>query len=51
MSRLLPVKRAFEPLDVLDIHHDSVNPARRDIVRVGLHLCAALARRRRRARA
>jgi penicillin G amidase len=28
----------FTPGDVLDIHFDAVNPARRDIVRLGLHL-------------
>ncbi len=28
----------FSPAGVLDIHYDSVNPARREIVRLGLHL-------------
>ena len=36
-ERLLARDR-FEPADVLDIHFDTVNPARRDIVRIGLHL-------------
>ncbi len=28
----------YSPLDVLNIHFDSVNPARRELVRLGLHL-------------
>jgi penicillin G amidase len=28
----------FSPEDVLDIHYDTVNPARRELVRLGLHL-------------
>jgi hypothetical protein len=28
----------FTPEDVLDVHYDAVNPARREIVRLGLHL-------------
>lgn len=28
----------FTPEDVLDVHYDTVNPARREIVRLGLHL-------------
>lgn len=31
-------KETFTAQDVFDIHHDSVNPARREIVRLGLHL-------------
>ena len=31
-------KERFKPSDVLDIHYDSVNPARREIVRFGYHL-------------
>src|SRR5262249_12026943 len=31
-------KQRFSPEDVLNLHYDSVNPARRDLVRVGLHL-------------
>jgi penicillin G amidase len=31
-------KDRFSPTDVLDIHYDTVNPARREIVRLGLHL-------------
>jgi penicillin G amidase len=34
----LVAKESCSPAEVLDIHEDSVNPARRDIVRVGLHL-------------
>jgi acyl-homoserine lactone acylase PvdQ len=34
----LSQKEKFTPADVLDIHYDTVNPARREIVRVGLHL-------------
>jgi penicillin amidase len=34
----LSTRERFSPADVLDIHFDSVNPARRDIVRAGLHL-------------
>ncbi len=31
-------KKTFTPRDVLDVHYDTVNPARREIVRLGLHL-------------
>jgi penicillin amidase len=34
----LRAKERFSPEDVLDIHNDPVNPARRDIIRLGLHL-------------
>jgi penicillin amidase len=34
----LEVKDRFSPSDVLDVHYDSVNPTRREIVRLGLHL-------------
>lgn len=34
----LQAKEMFKPEDVLDVHLDTVNPARRDIVRFGLHL-------------
>jgi penicillin G amidase len=34
----LAARERFAPEDVLDIHFDAVNPARRDIVRLGLHL-------------
>jgi penicillin G amidase len=34
----LQQKEKFATQDVFDIHHDSVNPARREIVRLGLHL-------------
>ena len=33
----LGAKERFTPQDVLDIHYDAVNPARRDIVRVAAH--------------
>jgi penicillin amidase len=36
----LAEKAAFTPTDVLDVHFDTVNPARREIVRLGLHLRA-----------
>lgn len=36
-ERLLAEER-FTPEQVLDVHYDSVNPARRDIVRLGLHV-------------
>jgi hypothetical protein len=31
-------KERFSPGDVLQVHYDTVNPARREIVRLGLHL-------------
>src|SRR6267154_1178231 len=31
-------KERFAPADVLDVHFDTMNPARREIVRLGLHL-------------
>jgi penicillin G amidase len=31
-------KKTFTPLEVLDVHFDTVNPARREMVRLGLHL-------------
>lgn len=34
----LSARDRFAPAEVLDIHYDAVNPARRDIVRLGLHL-------------
>jgi acyl-homoserine lactone acylase PvdQ len=34
----LEARQQFSPEDVLAIHFDAVNPARRDIVRLGLHL-------------
>jgi hypothetical protein len=37
-------RERFAPEDVLNIHYDSVNPARRDMVRVGLHLRNVLGR-------
>jgi penicillin G amidase len=38
LRELLASKTRFSPRDVLDLHLDTVNPARRDIVRIGLHL-------------
>jgi len=37
-------RERLAPEDVLDVHFDTVNPARREIVRVGLHLRDALHR-------
>jgi penicillin G amidase len=34
----LSEKDRFSPADVLEVHYDTVNPARREIVRLGLHL-------------
>ena len=34
----LGARQIFTPADVLDVHFDTVNPARREIVRLGLHL-------------
>jgi penicillin amidase len=34
----LSLKDKFTPSEVLDIHYDTINPARREIVRLGLHL-------------
>ena len=31
-------RERFSPADVLEVHYDTVNPARREIVRLGLHL-------------
>jgi penicillin G amidase len=38
LRELLSAKERFSPRDVLDVHYDTVNPARREIVRLGLHL-------------
>jgi len=40
----LEAKAVFTPEEVLDVHYDAVNPARRDIVRIGLHLRDGLRR-------
>jgi len=40
----LEARERFSPRDVLDIHYDKVNPARREIARLGLHLRDALGR-------
>lgn len=40
----LQARDRFEPADVLDIHYDTVNPARRDTVGIGLHLLNVLKR-------
>jgi hypothetical protein len=34
----LSAKDNFTPADVLEVHYDTVNPARREFVRLGLHL-------------
>ncbi len=38
LRELLTAQDQFSPADVLQVHYDTVNPARRDIVRLGLHL-------------
>lgn len=38
LRELLSGDRKLTPADVLAVHHDTVNPARRDIVRVALHI-------------
>lgn len=38
LRQRLSAKQKFTPDEVLSIHDDSVNPARREIVRIGLHL-------------
>jgi penicillin amidase len=40
----LEAKAKFAPEDVLDVHYDSVNAPRREIVRIGLHLRDVLKR-------
>jgi penicillin amidase len=40
----LEAKATFTPEEVRDVHFDAVNPARREIVRIGLHLRDALQR-------
>jgi acyl-homoserine lactone acylase PvdQ len=42
LRELLAAKEEFTPEDVLAIHYDTTNPARREIVRIGLHLRDAL---------
>jgi penicillin amidase len=44
LRELLEARDRYTPEDVLEVHHDSVNPARRDIVRLGLHLRDTLKR-------
>jgi len=41
----LESRTTFSPEEVLEIHFDAVNPARRDIVRLGLHLRDGLNRK------
>jgi len=41
----LEAKAKFSPEEVRDIHYDTVNPARREIVRLGLHLRDGLNRK------
>jgi acyl-homoserine lactone acylase PvdQ len=38
LRELLSARQRFSPADVLNVHYDTVNPARREIVRVALHL-------------
>jgi len=38
LYELLGARDRFRPEDVLAVHYDTVNPARRDIVRLGYHL-------------
>jgi penicillin amidase len=38
LKERIRTKETFEPLDVLDIHYDTVSPVKRDIVRLGYHL-------------
>lgn len=38
LRELLAAKPSFRPEDVLAVHYDMVNPARRDIARLGYHL-------------
>lgn len=38
LYELLSARERFTPAEVLDVHFDAVNPARREIVRAGLHL-------------
>jgi penicillin amidase len=38
LRELLTGRNQFTPKDVLQVHFDTVNPARREIVRLGLHL-------------
>ncbi len=45
LRELLSAREHFEPKDVLAVHFDTTNPARREIVRIGLHLRDRLKRR------
>jgi acyl-homoserine lactone acylase PvdQ len=38
LRELLSGKERFSPREVLDVHYDTVNPARREIVRLGLQI-------------
>ncbi len=38
LRELLTARARFTPQAVLDVHFDTVNPSRRDLVRLGLHL-------------
>ena len=44
LDERLAAKERFTPADVLDVHYDDVNPARRAIVAVGFHLRDVLKR-------
>ncbi len=38
LRELLSERRSFQPEDVLDIHYDTTNPSKRELLRVGYHL-------------
>ncbi|MBI5772504.1 MAG: penicillin acylase family protein [Verrucomicrobia bacterium] len=38
LRELLGARQKFTPTNVLEVHYDTVNPARREIARLGLHL-------------
>ncbi len=44
LRELLAGKESLSPQDLLAMHHDTVNPARREIVRIGFHLRDVLKR-------
>ncbi len=44
LRQLLAGKKSLSPQDLLEMHHDKVNPARREIVRIGFHLRDVLKR-------
>ena len=44
LRELLAGKESLSPQDLLEMHHDKVNPARREIVRIGFHVRDVLKR-------